>query len=131
MNTGVGDHFVLQGIFPTQRSNQHLLRLLLWQMGSLPLVPPGNFKFQLSIYFCDPLDCNPPSSSVCGIFQARIPEWVALFLLQRIFPTQRSNLNLLRWQGRFFTAEPLGSYKKGTTDFIKISKKSVSHKISK
>ena len=26
---------------------------------------------------CNPLDCSPPSCSVCGILQARIPEWVA------------------------------------------------------
>ena len=39
-NTGVGCHFLLQGIFPTQGSNQ-LLGLLYWLMGSLPLAPPG------------------------------------------------------------------------------------------
>ena len=27
---------------------------------------------------CDPMDCHPPGSSVHGIFQARILEWVAL-----------------------------------------------------
>ena len=27
---------------------------------------------------CDPMDCSPPSSSVRGISQARIPEWVAM-----------------------------------------------------
>ena len=32
-NTGVGCHFLLQGIFLTQGSNPRLLR---WQMGSLP-----------------------------------------------------------------------------------------------
>ena len=36
-NTGVGCHFLLQGIFLTQGSNPHLLRLLHWQAGSLPL----------------------------------------------------------------------------------------------
>ena len=40
-NTGVGCHFLLQGIFPTQGSNWHLLSLLHLQTGSLPLVPPG------------------------------------------------------------------------------------------
>ena len=34
-------HALLQGIFPTQGSNPHLLCLLHWQAGSLPLVPPG------------------------------------------------------------------------------------------
>ena len=27
---------------------------------------------------CDPVDCNPPSSSVHGILQARILEWVTI-----------------------------------------------------
>ena len=27
---------------------------------------------------CDPMDCSPPGSSVQGILQARIPEWVAI-----------------------------------------------------
>ena len=30
--------------------------------------------------FWSPLDCSPPSSSVHGIFQARVLEWVALSL---------------------------------------------------
>ena len=38
-NTGVGCYALLQGIFPTQGLNPHLLGLLHWQEGSLPLVP--------------------------------------------------------------------------------------------
>ena len=38
-NTGEGFRAFLQGIFPTQGSNPHLLRLLHWQVGSLPLAP--------------------------------------------------------------------------------------------
>ena len=34
---------------------------------------------QASPALCDPMDCSPPSSSVHGIFQARILEWVAIF----------------------------------------------------
>ena len=34
---------------------------------------------------CDPLDCSPPGYSVHGIFQERILELVAIFLLQGIF----------------------------------------------
>ena len=33
---------------------------------------------QLCPTFCNPMDCNPPGSSVHGIFQARILEWVAI-----------------------------------------------------
>ena len=29
-------------------------------------------------YLCNPMDCSPPSSSVLGIFQARILKWVAV-----------------------------------------------------
>ena len=36
-----GLHALLQGIFPTQGSNPHLLHLLHCQAGSLPLAPPG------------------------------------------------------------------------------------------
>ena len=48
---------------------------------------------------CDPLDCSPQGSSVHGILQARILEWVAIFLLQGIFLTQGWSLHLLhcRW----------------------------------
>jgi len=48
----------------------------------------------------DPIDCSPPSSSVHGILQARIVEWIAT-ILQGIIPTQGSNLHLLyllHWQ---------------------------------
>ena len=36
-NTGVGCHFLLQGIFPIQGSNLDLSRLLHWQKDSSPL----------------------------------------------------------------------------------------------
>ena len=45
-NTGVGGHSLLQGIFPIQGVNSHLLCLLHWQPSSLPLVPPGKPKKQ-------------------------------------------------------------------------------------
>ena len=44
-NTGVGCHALFQGIFLTQGSNPRLLRLLHWQMGSLPLAPPGKPQY--------------------------------------------------------------------------------------
>ena len=57
---------------------------------------------QSCLTLCDPKDCSPPGSSVHGIFQARILEWVAMpSLLQGIFPIQVSNpclLSLLHWQ---------------------------------
>ena len=37
-NTGVGRHFLPQGIIPTQGMNPRLLSLLHWQVGSLLLI---------------------------------------------------------------------------------------------
>ena len=44
------------------------------------------------------MDCSLPGSSIRGISQARILEWVCQFLLQGIFPAQGLNLHLLHWQ---------------------------------
>ena len=33
---------------------------------------------QLRPILCDPMDCSPPGSSVHGIFQARVLEWIAI-----------------------------------------------------
>ena len=33
---------------------------------------------QSCLALCDPVDCSPPGSSVRGILQARILEWVAI-----------------------------------------------------
>ena len=43
----------------------------------------------------DPMDCSPPGSSVHGILQARILEWVAISFPRGIFATQASNPGLL------------------------------------
>ena len=41
-NTRMDCHFLLRGIFPTQRSNPCLLHLLYWQANSLPLSHQGS-----------------------------------------------------------------------------------------
>ena len=49
------------------------------------------------VRLCDPMDCSLPGSSVYGIFQARVLEWVTIsFSRGWIFPTQGSNLGLPR-----------------------------------
>ena len=51
---------------------------------------------------CDPMDCSPPGSSLHGILQARILEWVAI-------PFSRGSSRCRNWTwvsciaGRFFT----------------------------
>ena len=50
-NTGVGCHALLQGIFPTQGSNDCLFRLLHWQADSLPLAIPGGPQNEAGLSF--------------------------------------------------------------------------------
>ena len=44
---------------------------------------------------CDPMDCSLQGSSVHGILQARIQEWVAMPFFRGICLTQGSNLSVL------------------------------------
>ena len=111
-NTGVDCHFLLQEIFQTQESSLHHLHR---QVDCLLLRQQGNHIFGiillwlvlLYLYYmvvvlvaqscptlCDPMDCDPPGSSVHGILQARILEWVAV-LFSRESSRPRSNLSLL------------------------------------
>ena len=51
-----------------------------------------------------------PGSSVCGILQARILEWVVMLSSRgSSWPRDRTCVSYVSWiAGRFFTAEPLG-----------------------
>ena len=56
---------------------------------------------------CDPMDCSPPGSSVHGISQARILQWVAIsFSKESSRPRDWTCISCLA--GRFFTTEPPG-----------------------
>ena len=57
---------------------------------------------------CDPVDCSPPGSSLHGISQARILQWVA-FLLQGIAPTQGLNQCLVHWKTDSLPLNRLGN----------------------
>ena len=56
---------------------------------------------------CDPMDCNPPGSSVHGTLQAITLEWAAISS-SRGCPQPRDQTRVCI-AGRFFTTEPLGS----------------------
>ena len=105
--TGVGSHSLLQGIFPTQGSNpghQHGRRIL-YQLSHQGSLVPSAFIFSVKHFssersslialstvkvksevaqscptLCDPVDCSPPGSSLHGILQARVLEWVPISL---------------------------------------------------
>ena len=55
-NTGVGCHFLLQSMKGKSESE----------------------VAQLNPALCDSMDCSLPGSSIHGIFQARVLEWVAI-----------------------------------------------------
>ena len=90
-STEVGSHFLLQGIFPTQWSNSHLLH---WQADSLPLSHLGKEERKWS--------CSVMSHSLqhCGLQTTRLLcPWDSPgkntgvgchFLLEGIFPTRGS-----------------------------------------
>ena len=52
---------------------------------------------------CDSMDRSPPGSSVLGILQARMLEWVAIPFSRRIFLTQGLNPGLLHCRQILFT----------------------------
>ena len=51
---------------------------------------------------CDPMNCSPPGSSVQGILQARIMEWVAT-AFSRGSSRPRDQIQVSHTAGRFFT----------------------------
>ena len=53
-------------------------------------------------YSCDPMDCRPPGSSVHGILQARILEWVAISFSRRS-SQPKNQMWVSCTAGRFFT----------------------------
>ena len=64
-------------------------------------------SFQPCPTFCIPTDCSPPGSSVHGIPQARILEWVAM-PFSRGSSWSRIQTPHACIVGRFFTTEPPG-----------------------
>ena len=54
-------------------------------------------SLQSWLTLCDAMDSSPPGSSVYGILQARMLEWVAMLSSRGIFLTQGSNSRLWIW----------------------------------
>ena len=66
---------------------------------------------QLCLILCDPVDCSPPGSSVHGILQARILEWVAIsFSRGSSWPGNWTCISQISCIGRWtLLLEPLGN----------------------
>ena len=67
---------------------------------------------QLCLILCKPTDCSSLSSSVCGILQATILEWVAIsYSKGSSQPRDPTCISCISWIGRrifFFTTKLLG-----------------------
>ena len=76
---------------------------------SFPFSHRGGGSLITTLYptLCDPTDCSPPGSSVHGILQARILEWVAISS-SRDFPNPGIKLPSPALAGGFFTTESSG-----------------------
>ena len=85
-NTRVGCHFLLQGS-SQNRDQAHISwvycigRQILyhWAISEVPLTYWWWYKVAQSCpTLCNSMDCSLRGSSISGIFQARVPEWVAI-----------------------------------------------------
>ena len=64
---------------------------------------------QLCLTLCDPMDCSPPGSSVHGILQARILEWVVISFSRGSSQPRNANLGLLHCRQILYCLSHLGS----------------------
>ena len=128
-NTGVGYHFLLQGIFLTQRSNSCLL-LFRWILNhwttqrtqnilciSNPSIPTSKshayFSCCLVTKSCLTLgtpwivSCKAPL--VYGISQAKILEWVVICFREASQPRDQTHFFYIFWIGRWLSPWAINS----------------------
>ena len=80
-NTGVGSLFLLQGIFPTEESNWDLFTgrfFTSWATKALKRESKVKRSRSVMSNSLRPMDCSLSGSSIHGIFQARVLEWIAI-----------------------------------------------------
>ena len=77
------------GISLNRLSSRHPCRRLFFFYWCIRVVA------QSCLTLCDLMDCSRPCSSIHGIFQATVLEWVAISFSGGIFPTQGLNPGLL------------------------------------
>ena len=98
---------------PTKMAKMEMMIKTLVKTGAAVTLTHGCLDVKLlqsCPILCDPMDCSPPGSSVHGILQARILEWVAMSSSRGSSqPRDRTHLFCSSCTAcKFFTAEPLG-----------------------
>ena len=81
--------------------------MTLYKVFKAPCVAPSTLQSesevtQSCLTLCDPMDCSLPGSSIHGIFQARVLEWVAVSFSRGSSPP-RDQTQVSRIVGRCFT----------------------------
>ena len=87
-----------------------LRKTIIFRVWSATLTSLACVCAQSCLTLCNPVDCSPPGSSVHGISQARILEWVAISS-SRGFSRPRTQTHVFCLSctaGRFFTIKPSG-----------------------
>ena len=91
------------GLSTAEISNQQILKdKLRCNTVSLPKLSWRAEAAQSCLALCDPMDCSPPGSSLHGIFQAWILEWVAISFSRGSSPP-RDHTRVSSIVGRRFT----------------------------
>ena len=106
-----GSPFAFVWCFPTMRFRLCILTDYIYNENILCSiwVPAKLLQFCLTV--CNPLDCNLPGSSVHGLFQARILEFITMPSSRRSSWFKESNphlLCLLHWQASSLPLTPSG-----------------------
>ena len=79
-------------------------------------------SLQSCLTLCNPMECNLSDSSVHGISQGRILEWVAISFARGSFQP-RDQIHISCIAGRFLTAEPPGKPLNRHTTIYKINRR--------
>ena len=96
-NTGVGCHFLLQGIFPTQGLNRHLLCLTCnGRGGPLPLMPPGKPPGTYPLTLCTVI-CLYSSMSIQTPWGQRLLFSAASLVLKQCSRCSKSICSMNEW----------------------------------
>ena len=84
-NCSLETYFIIHYVSTSDQNQSHWQNnkiLLLIIIRQIPVVSLTCLEMHVCSVLsnsCDPMDCNPPGSSLYGIFQARILEWIAIF----------------------------------------------------
>ena len=112
-----GRHFVAHTLGPDHHPGT-LTSPFVWSKSVLFSVckissPLSKWKWSHSscVQLCDPMDCSLWDSSIHGIFQARVLEWVAISFSRGIFLTQGSNPGLPHCRQTYLSHRGSSSFK--------------------